>query len=84
MRAWNFGRGKGATNKFNYKLTCEWCGVTFAAKRPDATTCKPSHRSQWSRWCRAFKQQTGNEALKGPRGDLSKQNKFKQRKGWSK
>lgn len=29
---------------------CHWCGIGFLATRPDARTCKPSHRNALAKW----------------------------------
>jgi len=37
-------------NAIRYFPLCLWCGREFAAKRPDAQTCKPSHRVALNRY----------------------------------
>lgn len=44
---------KGKTygeNSIRYFPLCLWCGHEFAAKRPDAKTCKTAHRVALARY----------------------------------
>lgn len=75
MGEWNFGRGKGTTNKVKYTLQCEWCSVSFPAKRPDRQTCSGKCRSALSRWARMYHERFGCWPFHGPRGSSAEQNK---------
>jgi hypothetical protein len=63
------GRKKGTKNSVRRGCLCEWCGVVFVATRIDASTCKGSHRSSYTRWLRKCFQAYGTVPLIGPRGD---------------
>lgn len=68
MGSWNFGRGKGTKNKVQHTLTCEWCGISFAATRWDKRTHSPKCRTALSRWERKYRAKFNCRPVNCPRG----------------